>query len=293
MNKKKKINKYFLWFVSIVTSISIWSYVAATKRVKYDLVKKVRINLPEGHGFEEHYLDEVYVSIEGTRLDLAKVRNKEFDLLYNIKIKNSHVSLVRIVDSDLKMPKGVQVLSVSPRIIQAKYGKLVEKKIKINPVLKNKISGTFTLKEFKLLNEKVLVKGTKNVLKTLNSIETENIDFTHYIGAGKGKALLLNDDSRLVLTKKSVDFSYNVTPTKSNLILKDIPIFRLDQNGKESDTLKTADIFILANENHKDELSFKDLKVIETSKSNAKGKKIFNYDVHLPSDVHLIEIRTK
>ncbi len=293
--KKKKINKLLLMFISFLTSLILWFYVTSSLNLKMEIVKKISIKLPESLSRTNIIDNDIYIEIQGPRLLLSRLKNIEEEIVIRPDVNDlkSNELSVQIKNSDLDLPLGIEVLSVTPRIMKLNVDKKIKRKLTIQPLFETQISSGFELVDYSISPKVTMVSGPSSLLKKMKTIDTELVDLGQYIGKGEDEIRLEVLDSRFEMSQSSVDFKYEIKASKSNVVLRDLSIVVKSKHLVKKMDQNQANIFLLMDEKLKDKVDPSEIEVLAIVPDDATGEIEVPLKVRLPNTMHLIEIIPK
>jgi hypothetical protein len=237
--KKENSNsgKAMVFFICLVLSSFLWLLNSLEKRytdrisvpVKYiNLPKDKQVSGPlpkkfdllvDGYGYTllSHKLRLAFSPVLLSVNDLTdKVLENDRISKYTIYTSSHREEIAKQISSE------INILSIKPDTISFNFSTVIEKKIKIKPIVDLTFGKEFILKSAPSTNpDSVLVRGPKNILDTLQCVSTKHFSYkelTHNID----KNVSLESNEGLVLSQKRVTLI--ITVEQNTEVAFDIPI---------------------------------------------------------------------
>lgn len=279
------LKNFELKLISVVLALFLWFMVVTSdyKEATYD-VPIVLDNLNKGL-IAVYDTNLVRVTVKGPDYVLKNLSFNDLKVKINADMLKYGKNKYPISNQDVIIPKGVELLKVEPRVIIITIDQLIEKRLKVVPVFIGSPKLGYKVKSIKVYPDTVVVKGAKNNISEMKTIETLPIDLTN-----KYKDLTYNIALRKSQGIMEIDPSYIDVVVK---FMEDIdkksvklPVNIINQSGDMR--LKLLDDFVnIIVKGRKDLLDDKKLQglikvYVDVSKLNKKGRYLLpvNYDIN-------------
>jgi hypothetical protein len=142
--RRKALLKLFSFFAGVF----IWMYVVSSAEVEINFVSTAHIEVPKGLAIKNELNREIIYRYRGPGLFVRKFLEKQIDI--NIKSKmyykrKRYKYNINLDQFKVKLPLGVELLSVEPRSLQFELEKSLEKFVSVKPVFSQKIMDDFNI----------------------------------------------------------------------------------------------------------------------------------------------------
>ena len=295
--KVKQMRKHSLKFISFFTAVFLWTYVQNSETVKFEKTVALEFVLPSDMVFAETPVGEVVFMIEGPRAFVRNVSEREDKLLIDLNrsgVRKQQNFSIDIVPTQLSLPFGMVVERVLPRKINIKLEKKATKIVPIKARYIGSLPDGLTLTRAELTPKEVEVWGPQTQIKKIKEISTAPIDMESLIGGNSINLDLVNRDERIFYELlQPPKLNYQLKASKSNLVLRDLPIRYLTQNKKARANIATATVRLLVPESMKERGAnavLPSIQVWADVPSQTEGRVEASLRAILPPGVHLVDI---
>lgn len=158
--------------VALVVAILLYLLTTGEKNIVTSLKMRFEIVTPEGLVITNVLPGELVVSIQGPRSRINSVLNRNEILTVNLADAKSGTSLVKINPQMLNLPPGVETVSISPSIFEARLEPIAKKEIPIKLVFDGEVAQGYRLVRYELRPSAVGVKGSAANLDKLGEVLT-------------------------------------------------------------------------------------------------------------------------
>jgi len=292
--EKPTYSKHLLKLFSLFFGVTLWFYVLNSEPLEAEKTLKIEYLLPEKIAISNIYPTEVKVKLKGSRTFMRNLftgKEKVFVDLKNSNLKTNS-SLEHVIhDTDVPAPFGVQVLSVQPKLIELQFQKNMTKRIRVVPNLVGDVSRDLKLINKRIEPSSVKITGPSKVIKKIKQISTAPIDLSTFTKSGITKVNLGEIDQRIKITEDvSFSFSYDISPRKANITLKNIPIRFLTSARRYSSKHRFVSMDVLVSEDEQSDLRLKSLNVVADIPNGSEGTVEVPLRANLPEGVFLMKI---
>lgn len=172
-------NNFSLKLVSVVFASMVWLYVVGEEKKELGLLLKPGfISIPENLLLEKTPDVNLDVRLRGPEKIVENISPSDITLDFDLSDTKAGKNTVIIKDKDVKLPRGVEVVSIRPRSVDIFLEALIKDQVKIFPYIKGLPGKGYKLGQVKVEPEEVEVEAYEKDFKEIKRIETEEIDIT-------------------------------------------------------------------------------------------------------------------
>lgn len=295
--KVRQMRKHSLKFISLFTAIFLWMYVQNSETVKFEKTVALDFSLPSDMVFAETPVQEVIFMIEGPRAFVRNVSEREDRLLIDLNRGGARKQQnfgIDIVPTQLSLPFGMVVERVLPRKINIKLEKKALKKVPIKPRFIGSFPEGLSFVRTEIQPKEIEIWGPQSLIKNIKEVTTTPIDREALIGATSINVELIQRDERIVYeVLQPPKLNYQLKASKSNVVLRDLPIRYLTQNKKARANTGTATVRLLVPESMKERGNLAlapSVQVWADIPGQSQGQVEASLRAILPPGVHLVDI---
>lgn len=292
----RKIKRYALKVFSVFFAFFLWLYVLSSAVVKEEKVVPVEVTMPEGFSIQSLSEKDVRYELKGPRFFVRNFMQDHEKLqldLASVHKKGKRRYDFNTADLKLGIPFGVELSVIEPAKIVVQVEKTMEKEIPVIANIEGEVPGDHKLIDSQIHPAKVMVSGPSSVVKALKELLTEKIELNGLTGKSMMKVGIGIVDERLRVQEPKVDFSYNIRPTRANVILEDIPVRFYSRRLIKRADRRAVNLMILADSKEKLEQGMSQIEVIARVDDELSGKIEVELSAELPAGLHLLEIQPK
>lgn len=283
----------YLGFFSILFGFFLWLYVLSSAQTKGTSVFEIRYELPSGVAIVSQPIKEIRFKLSGPRVfirNLTLKKNTHIVNLNNYYQKGKLNYDLDVNDLGIKFPFGVEVDEFEPSSIKINLEAAGVKQIPINLITTGNIAVDHKLIYSELKPSVISISGPKSILEGIQKIDSMPINLNELRGSGERKVGFSPYDPRIELSEENFIYSYFVKPTRSNMVLKDIPIRFLSSHIIKGSNRRKVNLMVLADNEDKLNFTKEDLGVIAQIPLQAKEKMVIKLKADLPKGMHILEI---
>lgn len=164
-----------LKFLSMVLAVTVFLLVNTDK----DREITVRIGLDYAHPPDKvvvgQPIDEARVTIRGTSRNLRRFDERTVERIIVDMTRNAAGQAELTPDMIDNLPPGLEVTSISPRVVRVAYDNRVEKLVEIVPALAGRPQHGYIVSEVKVMPATAKVRGGETQLAALPSVRTTEV----------------------------------------------------------------------------------------------------------------------
>jgi YbbR domain-containing protein len=292
-----KVKTYSLHAISILLAFFVWIYVQSTAETTAVVKSKVHYTLPQAFAFLSMPVKEVSYTLTGPRAVIRGIEKNpaiiKINLSSHYKLKDGKKSNnyeYNVQNLDLNIPLGIKVGSTIPSVIKVELDELQSKRVPIKLQKIGAIAIDHQMVSQKLTPDTAVLSGAKSLLINVKELLTEVVDFKQLKEPGAKTIRIINNDKRLSLGSEVTTFSYDVKTTRSNMILKDIPIKFLTQHSVENSDTRVANLMVLAENIGDFKLRKEKIKIVAEIDDSRLGLQTVKLRAELPDGLHLLKV---
>lgn len=283
----------YLSLVSVFFGFFLWLYVLSSAHTKGVHVLKLTIAPPRGQAISNKAIKEIKYKINGPRVFIRSLASNSQNFILDMKkywVKGQSKYTFDIRDLGVKFPFGVEIEEIEPTKFELEFEQSMIKQIPIEIKTIGKIPIDHKLISTELKPKNINIAGPKSLLKSIFKIDSMPINLSNLKGNKSIIVKLVSLDDRIELSQNNFQFIYNVKPTRSNMVIKDVPIRFLSSQIVKGSNRRKVNLMVLADNEDKLNFTNEDLEVIAQIPLNAKGKITVPLKVNLPKGMHILEI---
>jgi len=174
------VNPFFQNFgkktIAVVIAILLW----IVANLEFDIEKTYNIpvkytNLRPDLIITNNPPEEISYKIKGPRTELSTLISATSVINIDLSQFTTGVSNIKVQSDSMNLPREVDIISVSPAEITIDLDKLVSKKVNVEPVFEKLEKGYEIIGDLEYSPKMVEIKGPKQMLSNINTIETKPI----------------------------------------------------------------------------------------------------------------------
>jgi len=167
---------------ALVFSALLWAYVRLSAAYEADVDLPIKLTAPKGFALASGLPERLHTRVRGAGwqimlMNFSKNANFHFDLSQRALSPEALVTLRSDeISNDAVLPSELRVLKVEPDSLQLQFGKVLEKKVAIEPRLDVIPARGYMIAGEPQVNPRfVVVVGAESVLDSLTAIPTQTI----------------------------------------------------------------------------------------------------------------------
>jgi hypothetical protein len=167
-----------LKLISVLIAISLWFVVLNSDVTQMQIYVPVKLeNIKEGY-IAVTNTTLLNVEVKGSNLLLKNISHR--DILINIDVSHFKTgnTKYKIKNTDIKTPKGIDVVRIEQKEIDIHIDKLIKKELKVVPIFLGEPKEGFKVESVNIYPEIVKVTGAQSKLKNTDFIETLPINIS-------------------------------------------------------------------------------------------------------------------
>lgn len=287
------IKLHLLKLISLITAFFIWFYVLNSEPMSVTIKMAVNVSTPSGTAVGSVLPEFVSVEVKGPRVFIRNLKEGEQKIFLQIKANPDELPIkknVKIVESAIRLPLGINVESIKPAYIPIVIEKKIKKYVTLVPNFVGTIDPKYRFIKKQLLRDKILIEGPIETMRKISKIKTRPIDLSLITNTGQMEVPLEQLDTRISVKERTVGFKYTLRPKTANLLLKKIRIRFISSFQTVLTKTRYASLSVLVEEGREKNISAQDVQVIADIQEDRRGRYSVKLSAKLPENVHLLEI---
>lgn len=157
----------------------IWALIAGRQGEIVTVTAPVRFqNLPENLTLLKSSPEEVDVQLKVFSTLLPSAKRLDISADVDLSRVRQGKNTVAIRNDDFSLPMGVVVSAVDPAALKVTADKKIRKQLEVHPKTTNVLRRPYRLRDLRVTPSVIFVEGPETVLRTINHVETEDIDLS-------------------------------------------------------------------------------------------------------------------
>ena len=163
-----------LKFLSVVLAITVFLLVNTDKDEEITAKVGVSYTLPDDKALVSDRVDELRVTIKGSRRRLKRFDDHDVDRV-NLDLRRTQGGDVLITPDMIHLPSGLSVTSISPRTVHVAFDRRIEKLVLVEAKTDGQPQHGFAMASAKVTPAAIQVRGAESSLQSLSAIPTAMI----------------------------------------------------------------------------------------------------------------------
>lgn len=300
MFSQELVYKHALKILSFVFALFIWFYVLSSRPIEQTIKVPLKFVIPQDKAIGNIIDKEVSVTLKGPRVYFRGVTKEKMSILLDLT-KKSYIGKknlkVKISESLLSLPFGVEVTMISPKEVNLNLKKNIYKKVPVKIKFINEPEEEYKLIKYSFSPKEFMIEGPINVMRNLHHLETVPVDLSQIKSSSTLTIPIEDIDPRLafktedsIKLSEEISFSPVLKPKKSNYTIKSVPIRFLTTHKNFSTNIKNVDLQVMLSDNAKSLKNVNSYRVIADISHEKKGLIKVPLKVELPEGAHLLKV---
>lgn len=264
-----------LRFLSLSVALLIWMYVVSSAEIEVTKNIPINIEVPEKYAIANRWDQEVQYRIKGPGLFVRKFLEKNLSMQFKQSdyYQKGRVNYKLVFDrSKVKLPLGVELVDIQPRVLNLALEKSMTKLVKVKIIEPEGFREKNQIESMVVDPKAISVTGPRSVVRNLDFIETPVLD-SKKLNPEKNFVLSIkSQDPRIKLKNELVNISYELKAKTKEFTFSDLPIIFQTVSLISQVEPKVVSVVLEGDSQLIDELKKEDIKVIADVPSGAKGK---------------------
>ena len=168
-----------LKIMALAFAIAMWFLVEGEKRTEVVFLIPLEFgNLSKDMVIIGEPIREIEVRILASKKVMSKLSPAQLSASIDLSTAKQGVNNIRVVQRDIKTPKGAEIIKVNPSSIPIHLETVANKLVPVRVRLSGSPAGGFNVKDISIEPDSVVLFGTQSELKDINEIYTEPVEIT-------------------------------------------------------------------------------------------------------------------
>lgn len=160
--------------LAVVFALALWFSANMEQDVEKNISVDVQyMNLPSDLVITNDPSHTLNLRVRGSRTQLSSLSPRDIVFVFDLANASPGVSKFEINTDQIKPPKGIQVIGVSPAEIRIDTDKVIEKKVSVKPIIGLPDTGYEVVGEPKVTPSEVTISGPRKIVSQIESISTD------------------------------------------------------------------------------------------------------------------------
>ncbi len=192
--------------VSLVIACLLWAFLMLEKKSEIALSVPIRVeNVPEHLVITKPPPPDLRVVVRGTRTQLGALNGALAPYRLDLADSKPGVSSFNVVAQKISLPRGIQVVHVSPAQFTVILDEVIQRRLPINVRFRGNLPDDYKLASYTVEPEEITMAGAQSELAETDYLETEAINLSTLRGNAQMEVSLLLDQYHIVdITTHSV-----------------------------------------------------------------------------------------
>lgn len=171
------------------------------------------------------------VELRGPSPLISQVKTE--NLRFSVSLKSVDSSeVVRLVDiKQLRLPSGVEIVSVSPTNVKIRTEPVVRKEVQISVTKLGKPAENYQATEISVFPRSVVIRGPQSLLEAIHEVETEPVDISGITASVRNEVTLRITDPLITASVTLVTVSVKVDVIQGERTLDNLSITLIPPEG--------------------------------------------------------------
>jgi YbbR domain-containing protein len=284
--------KHFFKIFSLFAAISLWFYVLNSEPMEITKEIPFEFLTPPGQAISNLVPPGLTVKFKGSRAFMQNLYRAEERIYLDLRdpqYAGRQEFEVLVSPSMIPVPFGVEVLEVSPSLINVELDREITKEVPVRLQLQGELSNDLRMVLQDLEPNRVMITGPVEVMRRTTALRTTPLNVGTLDGEGELRLRLFELDQRIrVQHEGDFLFRYSIKAQTANLTLKNVRVRFLASRQDFSARQREVAIDVLAPEGRT--LRESEVQVIADIPEEARGNVNVRLRAVLPEGVHLLQI---
>ncbi len=181
MIRKLFVENLGLKLLSLALAFALWVAITGEKKDIVEIIVNSNIefqNVPSQLEVIAFYPTQVRVRLKVQRVQLSRMDTRDVSVRVDLSGAKPGEQLVLIKRDMVMLPVNAEILSISPSYVRVKLEEIVEKAVPVKPVLVGMTPSWLDFKGYRIIPNRVKIKGTKTDVEKIRVLYTEPLDLS-------------------------------------------------------------------------------------------------------------------
>ncbi|MBN2399066.1 MAG: hypothetical protein JXI33_01860 [Candidatus Aminicenantes bacterium] len=191
--KKLFVSNWSLKASALILAVLVWAVISGREKTYSEKTLKIPVEITHvSPSLEVVNLqpEEAHVSLKGSANLIAKMRPESMAIKIDLKNITESGKLNYFAEDYLKIPDGIQIISLHPKMIEVYVEEFNTKEIPVKIRFRGQLKKNLKMKEYKIIPDRVTIIGYKSQLSDITAVFTEEVDLNEIEASQKRKVAL-------------------------------------------------------------------------------------------------------
>lgn len=164
--------------VALLLTLALYLWVGEDRETRIEATAPLQISVPENQVLLQPKIDQVKVELRGRWAALEQFETDELKPVVVDVTRRDDGELVPITPESVRLPPGLEVVSIEPSFIRVDLATRIEKTVDIEPRIVGRTRKAYTVGDVAVRPARIDASGPEDVMEDLTSIPTEPVDVT-------------------------------------------------------------------------------------------------------------------
>jgi len=161
---------------ALLFAVVLWLHASTRGQSEVNFVIPLELrNIPSNVSIIGNVPDFVEIRLRGDEPKLRGLSSDDVKVSLNLSDAREGEVRYTITDSDIKAPSGLNVVKISPVVVNIRFDKKIKRQLKVEPQLVGDPAPGYEVTEVRVLPDTVTATGPKSELEWLKSVSTDPI----------------------------------------------------------------------------------------------------------------------
>lgn len=211
---------------SLVFAAVLWAAVVGEKQGQIQLITPLELaNIPDKSVVVSDIPTGITVQVQGPRTLLQTLPGRGIRKVLDLKGMGVGWTTFRILPESIPMPRGIEVIRVTPSTVDIKLESLIEVRLPVSADVVGEPAKGYTIAGSTVEPSKVLLKGGEGELRGLSGVKTRQVSVSQANADVEAKIGLALDGLHLVeVNPASVLVRVKIAPVVGEKVVAGIPV---------------------------------------------------------------------
>lgn len=179
--KKLILNNWGLKTGALLLAVLVWAIICGRERTFSEKTLKIPVeifNVSDNVEVVNLRPEEVTVSLKGASKFVAAVTSESHPIKIDLKNINESSKLNYFAEDYLEIPKGVQLISIHPKMIEVYVEEFATREVPVKIRFHGRLPEPLKLKTARVIPDRVTVMGYKSQINSIDMVLTEELDLS-------------------------------------------------------------------------------------------------------------------
>jgi YbbR domain-containing protein len=160
--------------LSVLIALALW-FIVRDERIETSVPMSLEVEAVGELVVGNESLPELTVGVAGTRVALDRLRRESITHVIKLKTTEPGMVVVHVKPEDLALPRGVEVVHVSPSTVNVRLESRAVRRVPVRPRIVLEGDSTWRVKKVTVTPDRVRIGGPASVVASVDQVWTEAI----------------------------------------------------------------------------------------------------------------------